>query len=578
MYFREMKPKKTHFSIYILLVALLSLTQSCEKKKQNNSQKKPDVTEINKLLAIGHKHYENEEFDSSYYYYNKAKSAAEIKKDTSRIIHSIAWLAEIQRVLADYSNSEATAVEALPFLENNKKYPNGKWNIYNALGNNYLNTFDNDKALYYFNKALNLKTDSIEKAGMKNNIALVYIEQEKYQDAIKTLSPLTLKKEVLDDAEAYSRVLDNLGYCYYKVGSPKALDYLNQSKKIRIQKKNDRGLIGSYYHLFEYYKKNNLNLANNYAHLAYEKATKVNHVDDRLECLALLIQNSPGNKSKEFSKLYLHINDSINKIRLKAKNQFAKIRYDSTKEKNENLKLKAQTVLQQKEQLNRNLLLYIVVGIIITMSILVGNFLVAKNKREKIKSSYNAEIRIAKKLHDELANDVFQTMAFAETQDLSTTQNRETLLNNLETIYSRTRNISKENSTIEAGPMFISSLKEMISGFNSNEVNVLINGIETINWGTIDSNKKITIYRVIQELLVNMKKHSQCNLAVLTFKKNDNKVQVDYSDNGIGVDFDEKKSRNGLQNVENRILAIKGNVTFDTKSNKGFKVNIIFPI
>jgi hypothetical protein len=32
------------------------------------------------------------------------------------------------------------------------------------------------------------------------------------------------------------------------------------------------------------------------------------------------------------------------------------------------------------------------------------------------------------KLHDELANDVYQTMAFAETQDLSTTRNKEILL------------------------------------------------------------------------------------------------------------------------------------------------------
>jgi hypothetical protein len=31
------------------------------------------------------------------------------------------------------------------------------------------------------------------------------------------------------------------------------------------------------------------------------------------------------------------------------------------------------------------------------------------------------------KLHDELANDVYQTMAFAETQDLSTTRNKEIL-------------------------------------------------------------------------------------------------------------------------------------------------------
>jgi Flp pilus assembly protein TadD len=570
--------RKLHFLIYILLLTLLFITQACEKKKQNNTPKKKDLTGVNRLLAIGHKHYENEEFDSSYYYYSKAKYAAEIKKDTSRIIHSIGWLSQIQRNQGDYAGSETTAVEALPLLENNDKFPNGRWNIYNQLGNIYLFTFDNDNALYYFNKALNVKTDEIEKDGIRNNIALVYIARDKYLDAIKILYPLTLKKEILQDPEAYSRILDNLGYCYYKVHNPKAYKYLKQSIKIRLKQNNVQGLIGSYYHLSEYYNKKNLNLAIHYAYLAYQKATKVNHVDDRLECLEFLIQNSPGDRSKDFSKLYLKINDSIYKVRLKAKNQFAKIRYDSTKEKNENLKLKAQTILQQEQQHNKNLLLYFVVGVIITMSILVGNFLVAKNKREKIKSAYNTEIRIAKKLHDELANDVFQTMSFAETQDLSTNDNKEILLNNLENIYSRTRNISKENSIIEAGPLFVSSLKDMMSGFNSNEVNVLINGIETINWTTLEGNKKITLYRVIQELLVNMKKHSQCNLAVLTFKKNENKVQIDYSDNGIGADFNEKKSRNGLQNMENRILAIKGNITFDTKSNKGFKVTITFPI
>lgn len=215
------------------------------------------------------------------------------------------------------------------------------------------------------------------------------------------------------------------------------------------------------------------------------------------------------------------------------------------------------------------------IAIIITMSIVVGNFLVAKNKREKMKST---EIRIAEKLHDELANDVFQSMAFAETQDLYSTQNKEIVRTNLNTIYSRTRNISTENSTIEEGPRFVSSLKEMMSGSSNNEVTVLINGIDTINWITIESNENITVYRKLQELLVNMKKHSQCSLAVLTFKKTENKEQIDYSDNGVGGIIDELNLKIGLRNLENRIQAIKGTITFDTKSDKGFIVLIVVPI
>ena len=570
--------KKLHFPIYILLLAFLFVIQSCgEKKSKKYVPKQNHLIKINRFIDLGDDFFKKDIYDSSYYYFNKAKLACNPKKEISKIIYSLSNMATIQQRHGDYSASEATAIEAFPFLENTTN-PLYKWNIYTILGTNYLYTSDPNNAIYYYNKAINLKTDQIRKSGIKNNIAIAYVDLHNYKKAIQILFPLTLKKEVLNDAETYSRIIDNLGYCYYKVGNSKGIIYLNQSKKIREQRKDNWGMIGSYTHLSEFYKKTNPFLATKYALLTYEKATKLNSVDDRLYSLELLIQNSTGNKLKEYSLLYLHINDSINKVRQKAKNQFAKIKYDSTKEKNENQKLKAQTILKQEQQQNKNVFLYLVVAVIITISIVVGNFLVVKNRREKIRSAYTTEIRIAKKLHDELANDVFHTMAFAETQDLSTNANKDILLSHLDTIYSRTRNISKENSSIEAGPLFTSNLKEMVSAFNSSAINVLINGIDTIDWLNVDNNTKITTYRVLQELLVNMKKHSQCSLAVLIFKKNVNKLQIDYSDNGVGATIKELNLKNGLQNIENRIQSIKGTITFKTKSGKGFKVHITFPI
>ena len=571
--------KKLHFPIYIFLLILSFGLQSC-KKEQQSILKTIDKSNYTKNITLAEKYINNQEFDSAFYYYSKIKSNSNPNKDQSKIIYCLLKLAYIHQVQGDYASSESNATEAIQFFQNNTD-SYYKVSIYNILGISYNNLYDYDNAIYYYNKALNLSEDELQKAIIKNNIAVIYIEKHDYQNATTILLPLTLKKEVTNNFENYARVLDNLGYSYFKVGNTKSLNYLNQSLKIRKQIKDDFGITTSYQNLSEFHAKTNPNLSHKYGQLAYEKATKINSVDDRLKSLALLVETSIGNESKKFSMLHLHINDSINKVRQKAKNQFAKIKYDSKKEKEENLKLKAQkaeNALQLEQQKNKNLLLYFIVGIIIMISIFISNFLVAKNKREKIKISYNTEIRIAKKLHDELANDVYHTMAFAETQDLSTSPNKEILLTNLDTIYSRTRNISKENSTIETGSLFVSNLKEMMSGFNNNEVNVLVNGIDTINWTTLESNKKITVYRVLQELLVNMKKHSQCSLVVLTFQKNEKKLQIDYSDNGIGATFDEKKSRNGLQNVENRIMALKGTLTFDTKSNKGFKATILFPI
>lgn len=557
----------------------LSGFMSCKKELKTNTKSTVNKAYDN-YYTIAEKHMSNQKFDSAFYYFNKSKSVCDVSTDLNRIIYSLLRMAYIQQIEGDYSSSETTATEVVSYFQHhtNAAY---KCSAYNILGINYENLYDYNNAILYFNLAYKHAESELQKAILKNNLAVVYMDKHDYKKAITILIPLSLGKKEVSDTEHYARVLDNLGYCYFKTDNPNALSYLNESLSMQKQVDNKFGMITSYNHLSEFYQKSNRYRAIDYAQLAYKKASEINSIDDRIASLALLIQASTGTESKKYSLKHLQISDSIKKVRQKAKNNFAKIKYDSKIEKEENLNLKTQKIedtLQLEKQKNKNLVLYFIVGFGFTITSFIYYYLVAKNKREKIKSSYTTEIRIAKKLHDELANDVYQTMAFAETQDLSTADNKELLLNNLDTIYSRTRNISRENSAIETGNLFISNLKEMMSGFNTNSINILINGLDTINWATVEENKKITVYRVLQELLVNMKKHSKCSLVVLTFKNIKNKLHLDYSDNGVGVVFDEINLKNGLQNVENRILAIKGTITFDTKSNKGFKTNIIFPI
>ena len=75
-----------------------------------------------------------------------------------------------------------------------------------------------------------------------------------------------------------------------------------------------------------------------------------------------------------------------------------------------------------------------------------------------------------------------------------------------------------------------------------------------------------------------MKKIIQCSLFALTKKNIGNKLEINYTDNRVRATLEKLNLKNGLQNVENRIQTIKGIITFDTKSNKGFKVQFIIPI
>ncbi|MBK9225315.1 MAG: hypothetical protein IPO23_13230 [Flavobacterium sp.] len=95
---------------------------------------------------------------------------------------------------------------------------------------------------------------------------------------------------------------------------------------------------------------------------------------------------------------------------------------------------------------------------------------------------------------------------------------------------------------------FVPYLKEVISSYSSTSINVLVNGLDPSLLMTLDNSKKIVLYRTINELLVNMKKHSQCSLVVISFKKNKKYLEIEYSDNGGGIASDALILKNGLQN------------------------------
>ncbi|MCC9071443.1 tetratricopeptide repeat protein [Flavobacterium sp. F-65] len=569
-----MKLQKVHFPIFILV---LILTISSCKKESDLIEPKKNNTAYSNYLSIADKHFENQIYDSAFYYYNKSKLACNANEN-EKIIYSLLKMTVIQQIQGDYFGSETSVTEAIPFFTKTTNHYY-KCAVYNNLGINYERLNEYDDAIYNYNQAIKFAEVELQKDILNNNIAVVYQGKNNHKEAENILSNLSKKKNILDNPENHARILDNLGYSYFKTGNPKALECINKSIEIRKKLNDDFGLTTSYLHLAELYADLNNNLANKYANLAYQKATKVNNIDDRLHSLQLLIKKSDGEKLKKTTLLYLKINDSIIKARQKAKNQFAKIKYDSKLDREENLKLKtqkAENALQLEKVKNRNLTLYIIIGLVLGSIYFLYYYLTTKGRREKTAAIYESETRISKKLHDELANDVYHTIVLAETKDLSTSENKEILLSNLDTIYTGTRNISRQNSTIDTGENFENELKEILSSYNGDKTNVIIKNNNDINWSKIQSEKKIAIYRVLQELLVNMKKHSQCTFVVIGFDENEKQIQIQYSDNGIG--FSKKMNlKNGLKNVENRIHNIKGTITFESEPNKGLKVKISFP-
>lgn len=172
-----------------------------------------------------------------------------------------------------------------------------------------------------------------------------------------------------------------------------------------------------------------------------------------------------------------------------------------------------------------------------------------------------------------MANGIYHVMSDIENKSEF---NRDEILDKLEEVYEISRDILYDKKDEAQHENFAAKLSQLISSFDSDKAKIYLIGNENELWSIISHQAKAEIFLVIQELLTNMKKHSQASRVVLNFKQENQQFYMNYSDNGIGIS--ELNPKNGLQNTVSRISSLKGDVIFETENVNGLKIIIKFPI
>lgn len=536
---------------------------------------KNDSVEIgNNFSRLAYYYSVNHKKDSAFLFYNISKDININLGEKSRVGENLVQMAIIQSDFGDYYGSDETAIQALKYLDrNNIQYLTS---VYNCIAISARKQNDYSEAIYWYDKAYHISENEIEKITILNNKANAFRSLNDYDNSIKILNDLLMSPLLNDVPKTKARILDNLAFTKWLANENENVLYdLLSALTIRLEENDLFGLIASYAHLSDYYEQKNQKTALEYATKMYNIATSQKSPQDQLEALQKLINLENSNKSKEYYTRYVKISDSLNEAEQNALNKFAKLKYDSKKNRDENLQLKmitAEKELELEKEKNRNIITGVSGSSIVLGLLIFGYYRKQKHKQEKLQEVYKTETRIAKKIHDEVANDVYNIMNKIQYTTVNNTQ----ILDDLDKVYLQTRNISHENNTIETGIKFEKFLKNMLSGYNNEHCKIFIKNLQEAKLQLIEKHKQITIYRVLQELMVNMKKHSEANLVVISFSVDKNYCSIKYSDNGIGINEEALTLRNGLKNVENRIKAIDGTVTFETTLNKGFKVSIFF--
>ncbi|MDT0688764.1 ATP-binding protein [Salegentibacter sp. F188] len=483
-------------------------------------------------------------------------------------------MANAQSSMSDYTGSQENATLALSLLQKTKD------SSYIGSALNQIGIANRERGFYQdaianYESGLKYSTSTGDSLSFLNNMALAYRDNGDFSKAIDYLKLINSKSEYADK-ESHARFIDNLAYTeWLKDSTANVLVALRKSLEMRLKNNDLKGLTSSYNHLSDYYLNKDWAQAKEYAVLSLEAARKNDSKTSELNALESLLGMVEPRESEKYIRRYLHLNDSLKTAELKAKNFFAKIKLDEEQKQKEIDDLQAESFKQQleSEELKSQTIILSLGGLLILVSSGFGfYYLKQRHEKEKIQETHLTETRISKKIHDELANDVYNVMSGM--QEIASND----IMNKLDHIYKRTRNISRENSSIPVGENYLPHLISTLSSALSENTRLILRGEESINWSKLSPEKKIILYRVLQEMMINMNKHSQASLVAIIFSEEKNLLKIQYSDNGIGLSKESLKSGNGIQNMENRIFSIKGKLNFETEQEKGLKILIQIPI
>jgi signal transduction histidine kinase len=499
----------------------------------------------------------------AFVYYRNKKETDFKKADTLNTIYSLRQIAIIQKKLGILYDSETTAIEALNLLD---KLPDTEINkeskagIYNHLGRVYSEMEDYTNAIFYYQKALELSETKLQSLVLRNNIAYAHYNQNNLILAQEEFKAIYNESLVYNDSVIIARTLNNLGMVKGKLKDSTALIDFENALAIRLSLGNNSDILGSYLDLSEYFKEQgDLVQARLYAQKAYQLAKVSKNPTHLSHALGLLLDL----KEDDEVHSYKHLMDSIQKANLMVEGKYASKKYTLAKQE----ALAKERLLQLEKEKNYKYLYAFLTLFALSLGAITLIFQKLRFKKEKEIEVYNTELRISKKVHDEVANGVYHIMTKMQQKD----QNNETVLDDLELVYNKTRDISREHHDIHVEEDFKGLLLDLIVNYKNEQVNIIAKDISKIDWNKVKNNKKVAIYRVIQELLINMKKHSQASIVVLSFNQNQNKLAIEYTDNGVGCII---KKQNGLLNTENRIKTLNGSITFKSQIDEGFHVLI----
>lgn len=102
--------------------------------------------------------------------------------------------------------------------------------------------------------------------------------------------------------------------------------------------------------------------------------------------------------------------------------------------------------------------------------------------------------------------------------------------------------------------------------------------ISELNEKLLDKDRKLNVYRIVQEQCTNILKYAKAKKAIFRLVTRDNIFKMMIKDDGMGANKLSVKKGIGLKNIEGRVEIFNGKIDINTEPGKGFQIDICLPI
>ncbi len=124
---------------------------------------------------------------------------------------------------------------------------------------------------------------------------------------------------------------------------------------------------------------------------------------------------------------------------------------------------------------------------------------------------------------------------------------------------------------------YVLAVKDLLAKYNGASLEFFFSA--NLNNHTIPKNTELILFRVTQEMINNIVKHSKATIAQLSVIGKDGYIQIKIVDNGVGFDASKTEVTHsfGLKTVTSRLNSIGGNFAVSSQTEKGTTVTLSIP-